>query len=211
MTLTALTIALVLFFCCFTFTSSFFHHARPLFVGRQRAIPHTWTSSAPLRVTQMPSDENDMTLDELKAELELRGVDFSDCVSKKELSDRLKQSRKSGKADPKILDQFNQNFDPSLLENDQKRAEIFDNAVLEDVSGKDGKLPGGLPPEMMKSLASDPEIMRMLQDAKMQDIMRTMMMGGPEAMKKYLSDPDAVMMLDRLSKAMERVTSGKQQ
>lgn len=58
-------------------------------------------------------------------------------------------------------------------------------------------------------MASDPEIMLMLKDAKMQDIMKTMMEGGPEAMKKYMSDPDSMLLLDKLSRAIQRVTGGQ--
>lgn len=45
---------------------------------------------------------------------------------------------------------------------------------------------GGMSPNMMKALASDPEIIRMLRDKKMQDIMSAVMTGGPAAMKKVL-------------------------
>ena len=48
-----------------------------------------------------------MSIDELKAELELRGVDFKDCFSKSELVNRLIESRVAGKAIPDILDKFN--------------------------------------------------------------------------------------------------------
>ena len=48
-----------------------------------------------------------MSIDELKAELELRGVDFKDCFSKSELVNRLIESRVVGKANPDILDKFN--------------------------------------------------------------------------------------------------------
>jgi hypothetical protein len=42
---------------------------------------------------------------------------------------------------------------------------------------------------MLKVLANDPEIMKMLMDPKMQDIMQAVMAGGPEGIKKYMSDP----------------------
>ena len=44
---------------------------------------------------------------EIKAELELRRVDFSDCFDKESLALRLAEARASGKADPEILDKFN--------------------------------------------------------------------------------------------------------
>ena len=60
---------------------------------------------------------------------------------------------------------------------------------------------------MAKALASDPEIMQMLKDKKMQEIMSAVMEGGPEGMKKYLSDPDAMTLISKLSKAINRATS----
>ena len=58
---------------------------------------------------------------------------------------------------------------------------------------------------MMKALASDPSIMQMLKDPKMQDIMKSVMTGGPEAMKKYLRDPDAIVLLNKLSASMQNL------
>ena len=52
---------------------------------------------------------------------------------------------------------------------------------------------------LMKAMAKDPEIMNMLGDPKMQEIMKTMMSGGPDAMKKYMSDPDAVALLGKVN------------
>lgn len=48
-----------------------------------------------------------MRVSEIKAELELRGVTFSDCFDKESLEKRLLEARKSGKADPDLLDKFN--------------------------------------------------------------------------------------------------------
>ena len=117
-------------------------------------------------------DENLMSLDELKAELDLRQVDYSECITKGELANKLRSTRLSGKADPSIIDKFNENtdldtndFDPSLID-------------LDSVTAKDGNLPGGLSPEVMKLMAADPEIMNMLKDPKMQEIMKAMMTGG---------------------------------
>lgn len=58
-------------------------------------------------------DEDDlevgkMRVSEIKAELKLRQVDFSDCFDKESLSKRLLDARCKGKADPTIIDQFNQ-------------------------------------------------------------------------------------------------------
>ena len=43
----------------------------------------------------------------------------------------------------------------------------------------------------------------------MQDIMKSVMTGGPDAMKKYMYDPDAIKLLGRLSATIGKVTGGK--
>ena len=146
--------------------------------------------------------ESEMTLDELKAELDLRGVEYEDCVSKAELVERLAQSRTLGRANPEIIDRINQGS-----EEDLKQA--LESPEINEAVAKDGSLPGGLSPEMLKALSSNPEVMRMLKDPKMQDIMRAVMTGGPEAMKKYLSDPDAVLLLQNLSSVMSKLLPKK--
>ena len=47
----------------------------------------------------------------------------------------------------------------------------------------------------------------MLKDPKLQDMMSAVMGGGPEAMKKYLGDPAALMLLQKLTTAISRVTN----
>eukprot|EP01041_Mallomonas_annulata_P013125 gene13125-27738_t len=144
----------------------------------------------------------DMTVDEMKAELDVRGIGYEDCVSKNELSGRLLDVRNNGKASPDIIDQFNEY-------KEEIKSEIFDSDVVQEMRAKDGSLPGGLSPEIMKAMSSDPYITQMLKDPKMQAIMKDVMTGGPEALKKYLSDPDAMMLLDRLSKAMDKIVGNR--
>jgi len=48
-----------------------------------------------------------MRIREIKAELEMRGVTFSDCFDRESLALRLRDARAKGKADPSILDRFN--------------------------------------------------------------------------------------------------------
>ena len=48
-----------------------------------------------------------MRVSELKSELKLRKVDFSDCFDKESLAKKLRDARASGKSDPSIIDQFN--------------------------------------------------------------------------------------------------------
>lgn len=124
--------------------------------------------------------ENMMTVDEIKAELELRGVDYSECLSRQEMIDKLIASRAVGRANPSIIDKFNEA---------SMSSETLDDALMQEAIAKDGNLPGGLSPQILKALSSDPQIMRMLSDPKMQDMMKAVMTGGPNGIKKYLSDP----------------------
>ena len=145
----------------------------------------------------------EMTLDEIKAELEVRAVNYDDCFSKRELVQKLGQARREGKATPDLFNQFNE------LSNDDVIKSLEDKDKVEEVLSKDGRLPGGLAPEVMKELSSDPEIMTMLRDPKMQDIMKAVMTGGPQGLQKYTADPDSILLLNSLSKAMERILKKK--
>lgn len=48
-----------------------------------------------------------MRVAEIKSELELRGIVYSDCFDKESLAQKLVHARASGKADPSIIDRFN--------------------------------------------------------------------------------------------------------
>ena len=48
-----------------------------------------------------------MRVSEIKSELSMRGVGFSDCFDKESLVERLEEARATGKADPSILETFN--------------------------------------------------------------------------------------------------------
>ena len=89
--------------------------------------------------SESPSfSENNMSVDELKSELEMRGVSHDDCISKSELVDRLIQSRVEGKASPDLLKQLNS------LENEIISPELFDDAeIMGQATSRDGNLPGG--------------------------------------------------------------------
>lgn len=115
---------------------------------------------------QLP--EASMSIDEIKAELDMRGVDFQDCISKSELVQRLVETRVNGKANPDIL--------KSIKEPEIDIKDVDDN-IFDQVVSKDGNLPGGMSKDMLKALTSDQDIMRMLQDPKMQDIMSAVMSG----------------------------------
>lgn len=148
--------------------------------------------------------ERYLSVDEIKSELTLRNVDFSFCISRDELIDQLIKSRMEGKADVDILNKFS-DIDEKVNKENQELSEEALDAAMEDVSGQDGNLPGGLPKELVKALSSDPQIMEMLRDPKTQEMMQAVMSGGPEAMKQYLGDPASMDLLQKLSKAIERV------
>jgi hypothetical protein len=132
--------------------------------------------------------EKNMSLDELKAELDLRGVNYEDCVNKQQLVDKLIGSRTLGKADPSVLNSFNQMNEEVSVED---VGADFDS-MAEKAMAKDGGLPGGLPPETLKALVADPEVRNMLSDPKLQEIMTAVMTGGPDGIKKYMSDPGKI-------------------
>jgi CHASE3 domain sensor protein len=58
------------------------------------------------------------------------------------------------------------------------------------VLSSDGKLPGGLTPEQLKKLVSNPELMAMLQSVRMQEVMKLMMTSGPEALQKAMEEDE---------------------
>jgi len=64
----------------------------------------------------------------------------------------------------------------------------------------DGGLPGGMSPERLQELVQDPELMMMLRNPKMQEVMRKVMAGGPEAAADEMSDPEVREMLAKVSK-----------
>lgn len=85
-------------------------------------------------------DESKMTIDEMKSELDLRGVDYEDCVSKQDLLERLRDTRTLGKADPNIFNKFNEMEDLDS----QQMNELLDSDEVEEIKSKDGSLPGGM-------------------------------------------------------------------
>eukprot|EP00980_Cylindrotheca_fusiformis_P031041 scaffold25738_cov127-Cylindrotheca_fusiformis.AAC.1 len=126
-----------------------------------------------------------MRLSEIKAELELRGIDYSDCFDKESMSARLQEARKGGIADPKILEKFNkQKLEETF---NDKKVEIKDED-LEKAVANDGTLPGGLDPDMFKTLMGNPDVMALLQNSKMQEAMKIMMAEGQEGLEKAMAN-----------------------
>lgn len=109
-----------------------------------------------------------LSIDELKGELELRGVDHSDCLSRTDLIMCLIASRATGKvADADgVMDKFNQ------AASEPVDAEMFASEAVQDSVAGDGALPGGMDPAMIRMLSSDPEIMGFLKEPKFQAIMK---------------------------------------
>jgi ankyrin repeat protein len=116
---------------------------------------------------------NQMKVSEIKAELDLRQVDYDDCFDRESLADRLHEARAQGRADPNILDRFNkqnleQQFDP-----DQK-VHIGNPDLVDAAVANDGTLPGGMRPDQFQALVDSPDIMALLQNTKMQEAMKIM-------------------------------------
>ena len=62
-----------------------------------------------------PALPGEMKISEIKGELDLRKVDYADCVDRQSLEIRLNDARSSGKSDPSIIDKFNkQNLDANI-------------------------------------------------------------------------------------------------
>lgn len=84
-----------------------------------------------------------------------------------------------------------------------KKVEISDDVINQAVAN-DGKLPGGMSPDMLKAMVSNPELMALLQSPKMQDAMKLMMTGGQDELEKALSDdPELLEIVGKLNDLME--------
>ena len=137
-----------------------------------------------------------MRVSEIKAELKLRNVDFGDCFDKESLAARLAKARMQGKADPSLVDDFKQRIG-------EKTTIDIDDEVLQSAVGGDGTLPGGMPPDMLKSLMSNPELVELLQSEKMQSVMKLMMTEGQEGMQKAMEeDQEVYELVMKLNKVM---------
>lgn len=147
----------------------------------------------------------EMKVSEIKAELEMRGIGFADCFEKQELVNRLEKARSEGKADPSILNDFNKRMMEKNLQEEKDLDEEELSRAMDDITANDGTLPGGLTPEAVRKLTSNPEIMTLLQNPKLQDAMKKVMTEGPSAMASYASDPEMMEMLTKLSTVMNDI------
>ena len=141
-----------------------------------------------------------MRVSEIKSELDMRGIKYTDCFDKESLVERLQEARATGRADPSILNEFNKK---KLEENfSGKKLEIRDEN-LERIKANDGSLPGGMNPEMLKKLMGNPEIMALLQSPKMQEAMKLMMTGGREELEAaVVGDPELQQVIEKLNVVM---------
>mmetsp|Transcript_39082 Transcript_39082/g.72198 ORF Transcript_39082/g.72198 Transcript_39082/m.72198 type:complete len:215 (-) Transcript_39082:199-843(-) len=142
-----------------------------------------------------------MRVSELKAELDLRGVDYTDCFDKESLAARLLQARATGKANPAIIDEFNRKRTDESFSG--RETDIEDEDIQQMVGG-DGTLPGGMPPDMLQKLMANPELMALLQSPKMQEAMKLMMTGGQSALEKAMEeDKEVYEIVTKLNEVME--------
>ncbi|CAB1121369.1 unnamed protein product [Ectocarpus sp. CCAP 1310/34] len=146
-----------------------------------------------------------MRASEIKAELDMRGVGYTGIFEKDELVEKLIEARSLGRADPSIIDDFNK----ENLENrmDPERAaglaeDLLNEEKLKDLTAADGTLPGGMTPEMLSKMVSNPELMVLMQNPKLQEIMKKVMADGPEAMEELQGDPETAELLKKLEAAM---------
>ena len=141
-----------------------------------------------------------MKVSELKAELDLRKVSYDGMFEKEEFARCLSEARRSGRADPDILDAFNkQSAEQAWAATDVLVDEATGEAEgpgMGSVTSSDGGLPGGLSPEAMSSLSSNPEAMAILRNPKMQAVMKQVMEGGPEAAGAFMDDAEVRKMLE---------------
>jgi hypothetical protein len=151
-----------------------------------------------------PTSTNQMKVSEIKAELDLRQVDYGDCFDQESLADRLHAARAQGLSDPQILDRFNkqnleQQFDPD------QRVHIGNPDLVDAAVAHDGTLPGGMRPDQFQALVESPDIMALLQNTKMQEAMKIMMTGGREKLEQKLRDDPE---LQEIVKALDKVLNG---
>jgi hypothetical protein len=136
-----------------------------------------------------------MRISEIKAELDLRGISYADCFDKESLVQKLLDARAAGRADPSILRKFNQQrFEQQFSKDssaEESQSAIRNEDVIQAAVANDGSLPGGLSPEMFQKLTSNPEIMVMLQNTKVQEAMQLIMTSGPSELERQLQeDPE---------------------
>lgn len=138
-----------------------------------------------------------MKVSELKAELDLRSISYADLFEKEELARRLAQAREKGEASPDLIDEFNKQSAEQAWGADGGAEGEQSGVPMDEVVAGDGSLPGGSSPEAVEALKQNPELMALLRNTKMQEVMKKVMEGGPEAAAQYMDDPDVREMLSK--------------
>ena len=143
-----------------------------------------------------------MKVSDIKAELELRSIDFSGCFEKDDLVRRLVLAREQGEADPTLVDAFNEkSLERSLHKSGGADDAAFDPFAAAKADGVD-QLPGGMSPEMVQKLANNPELMAVLQNPKMQEVLKAVMEKGPLAYAQYSGNSEIMAMIRTFTSAM---------
>ena len=90
----------------------------------------------------------------------------------------------------------------SITYQQQETFEIDDDILNKATSG-DGTLPGGMPPDMLKELMGNPELMELMGDPKLQEVMKVMMTGGQEAIEiAMIEDKEVYELVTKLNGIM---------
>mmetsp|Transcript_18423 Transcript_18423/g.48618 ORF Transcript_18423/g.48618 Transcript_18423/m.48618 type:complete len:148 (-) Transcript_18423:152-595(-) len=143
-----------------------------------------------------------MKAGEMKAELDMRGVSYVGCYDKTDLKELLLQSRAEGRADPAVIDEFNKQMLERKMSSEPEPELNLDEMDLDSMMAGDGSLPGGMTPDQVKKMASNPEMLKMMANPKLQEVMKAVMSGGPEAIAQFQDDAEAMEILQNLGKVM---------
>lgn len=111
-------------------------------------------------------------------------------------------AREQGEADPTLVDKFNEKtLERSLHKSDGADDAAFDPFAAAKADGVE-QLPGGMSPEMVQQMASNPELMAVLQNPKMQQVLKGVMEKGPVAFAEYSGDAEVMAMIRTFTAAM---------
>lgn len=128
---------------------------------------------------------------------------YVDCFDRQSLEERLNDARSQGRADESIIDEFNKRNLEASVKGDT--FEVSDDMIDKATAG-DGTLPGGMPPEMLKSMMNDPDLVNMLRSPKMQEIMKIVMSEGQQSLEDRMKeDKDVYECVQRLNQIMGRL------
>ena len=132
-----------------------------------------------------------------------RKIEYGDCFDRQSLEERLNEARSQGRADESIIDEFNKrNLEASV------KGETFEvsDEMIDKATAGDGTLPGGMPPEMLKSMMSDPDLVNMLRSPKMQEIMKVVMTEGQQSLEEMMKeDKEVYECVQKLNQIMSRL------